>query len=201
MSTPATAPAPGRLATVPNLISVVRLCCLPLYLWLLFGRDSRVAAALLLGGLGATDWVDGWIARRFHQVSDIGKILDPTADRLLFLVGVGAMIVDGSVPAWFAWAVLAREALVSVVLVALSLAGMERFDVSWWGKAGTLCLMFSFPMFLMSAGVSGAAATAWEAAAWAFGLPGLAFSYYAAYGYVPRMRASLAAGRRRRGAS
>jgi cardiolipin synthase (CMP-forming) len=201
MSTPTVAaPTPGRVVTVPNVISVIRLCCLPLFLWLLFGRDSRVSAALLLGGLGATDWIDGWIARRYGQVSELGKVLDPTADRLLFLVGVGAMIVDGSVPAWFAWAVLLREAVVSVVLVVLWFAGMKRFDVSRWGKAGTFALMFSFPMFLMAAGVHGTAATAWRTAAWAFGLPGLALSYYAAWGYVPQMQASLAAGRRERAA-
>jgi cardiolipin synthase (CMP-forming) len=202
MSTPAVAaPPPGRLLTVPNVISVVRLCCLPLYLWLLFGRDSRVSAALLLGALGATDWVDGWIARRYGQVSELGKVLDPTADRLLFLVGVGAMIVDGAVPVWFAWVVLVREGLVSIVLVVLWFAGMKRFDVSWWGKAGTFGLMFAFPMFLMAAGVHGAAATGWRTAAWIFGIPALAASYYAAWAYVPQMRASLAAGRRERSVS
>jgi len=198
MSAPTVAPTPGRVVTVPNLISVVRLCCLPLYLWLLFGRDSRVSAALLLAFLGATDWVDGWIARRYGQVSELGKVLDPTADRLLFLVGVGAMIVDGAVPLWFAWAVLVREALVSVVLVVLYLAGMKRFDVSWYGKAGTFGLMFAFPMFLLASGLHGHAAVAWNVAGWLCGLPALAFSYYAAYGYVPQMRASLAAGRRER---
>ena len=190
--------APGRVVTVPNIISVARLCCLPLYLWLLFGRDSRVAAALLLAFLGATDWVDGWIARRYGQVSELGKVLDPTADRLLFLVGVGAMVVNGAVPLWFAWAVLVREALVSVVLVALWLVGMKRFDVSWSGKAGTFGLMFAFPMFLLSAGLHGSAATGWRLTAWVCGLPALVFSYYAAYGYVPQMRASLRAGRRER---
>lgn len=190
--------APRRLLTIPNVISVVRLCCLPVYLWLLFGRDSRVGAALLLGGLGATDWVDGYIARRWNQVSELGKVLDPTADRLLFLVGVGAMIIDGSVPLWFAWVVLAREALVSILLVSLTLMGMKRFDVSWWGKSGTFGLMFAFPMFLLASGLHGTAQDAWRIAAWAFGLPGLAFSYYAAALYVPQMRASLAAGRAER---
>ena len=101
----------GGLWTAPNLITVVRLCCLPLFLYLLFGRDNRVAAGLLLGGLGATDWVDGWVARRFNQVSEIGKVLDPAADRILFVVGVGAIIIDGSAPLWFSILVVAREAV------------------------------------------------------------------------------------------
>jgi len=89
------------VATVPNLITLLRLCCLPVFLWLLLGRDDRAAAAWLLGGLGATDWVDGWVARRFDQVSEFGKMFDPTADRLLFLVAIVAILVDGSAPAWF----------------------------------------------------------------------------------------------------
>ena len=72
---------------------------MPLFLWLLFGRDNRLAAAWLLAVLGATDWVDGYIARRFNQVSTLGKVLDPTADRLLLAVGVISILVYGSVPA------------------------------------------------------------------------------------------------------
>ena len=99
----------GGLWTAPNLITVVRLCCLPLFLYLLFGRDNRVAAGLLLGGLGATDWVDGWVARRFNQVSEFGKMFDPTADRLLFIVGVAGIIIDRAAPLWFCWLVVGRN--------------------------------------------------------------------------------------------
>jgi cardiolipin synthase len=188
----------NRVLTIPNVISVVRLCCLPVYLWLLFGRDSRVLAASLLAVLGATDWVDGYIARHFGQVSELGKVLDPTADRLLFLVGVGAMIIDHSVPGWFAWTVLAREALVGGALVILTLFGMKRFDVTWFGKAGTFWLMFAFPMFLVSHGVHGTASSLWIAAAWIAGIPGLLLSIVAAVTYIPLMRKNLADGRRER---
>src|SRR5262245_17034479 len=85
------------LWTVPNLISVVRLLCIPLFCWLLFD-DQDTAAFVVLAVLGATDWVDGWIARRFDQGSTIGKILDPTADRLLLIVAALALIIDGVVP-------------------------------------------------------------------------------------------------------
>ena len=91
-------PATNRVLTVPNVITVVRLCCIPVFLWLLFGLENRYAAAVLLGVLGATDWVDGYVARRYDQVSELGKVLDPTADRLLFIVCVGGIIVDGSAP-------------------------------------------------------------------------------------------------------
>src|SRR3954471_3299295 len=97
----AESPGDDRWLTIPNVITVIRLLCLPLFLYLLFGRENRAAAASLLGILGATDWVDGYVARHFHQVSELGKILDPVADRLLFFVGITAIVVDGSCPLWF----------------------------------------------------------------------------------------------------
>jgi cardiolipin synthase (CMP-forming) len=179
---------------VPNVVTIVRLLCLPVFLWLLFGKDEAVAAALLLGALGATDFVDGYVARHFNQVSDLGKVLDPTADRLLFIVGVGGIMIYGAAPLWFSLLVLVRELLVGGALVVLTLLGMKRFDVSWWGKAGTLALMVSFPAFLLAdadIGVSGFM----RVAAWAFGLPGVVLSYYAAITYIPLMRRNLAEGR------
>ena len=126
-----------RILTIPNVITVVRLACLPVFLWLLFARENRVAAAALLGVLGATDFLDGYIARHFNQVSTVGKVLDPVADRLLFIVGVGAIVIDGSVPVWFAVVVLVREVLVAGATLVLAAMGARRIDVTWWGKAGT----------------------------------------------------------------
>ncbi len=183
-----------RLLTVPNLITGVRLACLPLYLYLLFGRENRAAAALLLAGLGATDWVDGYVARRFDQVSTFGKILDPVADRLLFFVGIGAILVDGAAPFWFSVAVLAREVVVSIAVLALASLGARRIDVTWWGKAGTFCLMFAFPAFLAGASTL-AIADLFTVVGWGFGIPGLVLSYYAAFLYIPLGLAALREGR------
>ena len=91
----------GRVLTAPNLITLVRLLCIPLFLWLLFGAHRQTAAAVLLAVLGATDWVDGYVARRFHQVSTVGKVLDPAADRLLVGTAVIAIMIHGAVPIWF----------------------------------------------------------------------------------------------------
>jgi cardiolipin synthase (CMP-forming) len=187
-------PGTDRILTIPNLISVARLACLPIFLWLLFGRDNRVAAAGLLLVLGATDFLDGYIARHFNQVSTVGKVLDPVADRLLFLVGVIAIIIDGSVPVWFAALVLIREGVVAIGTLTVAAMGGRRIDVTWWGKAGTFALMISFPMFLLANSDIGWAAFA-EVLAWGFGLPGLVLSYYAAARYVPLARRALAADR------
>ena len=189
-----------RILTLPNLISLIRLSCLPVFLWLLFGRDDRASAAWLLAALGATDWIDGYIARHWHQISTVGKILDPTADRLLFFVGVGGILADGSVPAWFAVMVLAREVTVGAVTVLLAVLGARRIDVTWFGKAGTFGLMMAFPFFLASHSTLGWHDTA-RVLAWVTGIPGLVLSYIAWGLYVPIGLRALREGRAARAAA
>lgn len=181
--------------TIPNLFTLARLLCLPLFVWLLFGLPSRQAAAWLLGGLGATDWVDGYLARRLGQTSEFGKKFDPTVDRLLFVVATVAIIVNDAIPLWFAVAVLVREIAVgSAVAIATLVYDMPRFDVMWWGKTATFLLMFAVPGFLMAES-SVPAAGAFEVAAWAFAIPGLVLSYYTAFAYIPLIRAGVRAAR------
>jgi cardiolipin synthase len=183
-----------RILTIPNVISLIRLLCLPVFVWLMFGRHSRAGAAGLLAGLGATDWVDGYIARHFHQVSKLGKILDPVADRLLFFVGVGCILIDGSCPAWFAIAVLVRETLVAAATIGLAAMGARRIDVTWFGKAGTFGLMFAFPFFLTSHSTVGWHPLAgWLA--WVAAIPAIIFSYTAMAMYVPLGLKALREGR------
>jgi cardiolipin synthase len=142
--------------------------------------------------------VDGWIARRFDQVSDVGKLLDPIADRLLLVVALAAMLVDGSIPTWFAVTVLVREVLIGLVGLVLLAMGARRIDVTWWGKTGTFALLWAVPFFL--AGESTAFAhEAFAIGAWVFGLPGLVISWAAGWSYIPAARAVLAERRSRGG--
>ncbi len=187
-----------QLLTWPNLITLVRLLCIPLFLWLLFARDNRAAAAWLLALLGSTDWVDGWIARRFDQTSDFGAAFDPTVDRLLFLVTVPSLMIDGSIPMVVAVAVLAREAILAILVPLATSRGMSRIEVTREGKTGTFFLMFAFPMFLgANSTLSYAPVLRWLA--WIFVVPGLAYSWYAmGVQYLPKIAAALrpsAAGR------
>lgn len=179
--------------TVPNLITFGRLLCIPVFLWLLFGRENRAAAAWLLAVLGSTDWVDGWFARRFDQATELGALFDPTVDRLLFLVAVPSLIIDGSIPLIIAVLTVVREALVAVAALGLAALNAPRFPVTWEGKTGTFLLLFAFPMFLgAESTLSYAPILAWLA--WLFVVPGLGYSWYSAlFQYVPAGRRSLAA--------
>lgn len=183
-----------RILTLPNLITVVRLCTLPVFVYLLFGADDRWAAGWVLFAIGSTDWLDGYLARRLGQVSTVGKVLDPVADRLLFFVGVGSIIIDGSVPLWFAVAVLVREVAVAVGTLCLAAMGATRIDVTWFGKAATFLLMGAFPAFLVGASDHDTA-DFFRALAWAVGIPGLVLAYWSALLYVPLGRKALAEGR------
>src|SRR5689334_19518646 len=185
----------GRVVTIPNVISVVRLACIPVFVWLLFGADDAVAAFLLLTFLGCTDWVDGYIARRFDQGSELGKVLDPTADRLLLLVAVVALMVDGSVPVVVGVLVLVREAVVGGATLLLALAGARRIDVLWVGKAGTLAIMVAFPSLLLAHHTYATWHVVGLVVGWGFMIPGLVLSYYAAANYVPLARRALREGK------
>jgi cardiolipin synthase len=190
--------APTRnFLTVPNLITAARLACLPVFLWLLFGRDDHAQAAVLLGVLGMSDWVDGWVARRFNQRSSFGALFDPATDRILFIVGTGAVLASGAIPPWFAVAIIARETVVSAVMVIATLFGMRRFDVSLLGKRYTFLLMMAVPLLLLGSS-DHVTASAAEIIGWVLGVPGLILCYYTAFAYIPKIRENLIIGRGQR---
>lgn len=196
-----------RLLTAPNLITLVRLVCIPVFLWLLFARENRLAAAALLATLGATDWVDGYVARRFGQVSNFGKMFDPTVDRLLMIVGIAAIMIDQlPIPYFqvFAWIVVVREVVLSIFVASTVLMGARRMDVTWVGKCGTFAMMTAFPAFLASADTSLAGTTAETVLlviAWGAAIPGLICSMIAFVGYFPEGMRALREGRAMRDAA
>lgn len=181
----------SQLLTWPNLVTLLRLFAIPVFVYLLFGRHNRAAAAWLLGALGSTDWVDGWLARRFDQATELGAMFDPVVDRLLFFVAIPSLIVDHSVPLAFALVLLAREALVALMAVVVKGSGAPRLVVTWEGKTGTFLMMFALPMFLgHRSTLSYAPLLGWLA--WLFALPGLGYSWWSALvQYLPAARRSL----------
>jgi cardiolipin synthase len=180
-----------RILTLPNAITTARLAAIPVFVWLLFGKGDRAGAAILLAVLGSTDWVDGFVARRYDQVTELGKVLDPLADRLLLGVAVVSILIDGSVPLIVAVLALVRESIVAVAALVLAAMGVRRIDVTLLGKASTFCLMASFPLFLASASTLSWADVA-EVLAWAVVVPGLVLSYVSAAAYIPLAKRALA---------
>ncbi|HWS37847.1 MAG TPA: CDP-alcohol phosphatidyltransferase family protein [Actinoplanes sp.] len=172
-------PAPSiessnRIWTLPNAISFVRLLGVPLFLWLLLGVEQDVAAVVVLAIGGSTDWVDGYIARRMNSVSRLGELLDPFADRLYIVATLIGFTVREVVPLWLTGALLAREAVLGVVLLVLRRRGYGPPPVHYVGKTGTFLLLAAFPIILLSHAVPAvqwwAVPVGWGLAWWALGL-------------------------------
>lgn len=135
--------------TLPNALSVLRLAGVPVFLWLLLGPQADLLALLVLVLSGATDWLDGKLARWLNQYSRLGVLLDPGADRLYIVATLVAFVLRGVVPWWAAAALIARDVLLTVCLPVLRYHGFEPPDVHYLGKAATFCLMYAFPLLLL----------------------------------------------------
>ncbi|GAA2711868.1 CDP-alcohol phosphatidyltransferase family protein [Micromonospora olivasterospora] len=195
---PGAAPSGDRVLTLPNLISFVRLLGVPLFLYLLLVAHADVAAVVVLAIGGTTDWVDGWIARRLRQVSRLGELLDPLADRLYILATLLAFTAREVVPWQFTAALLARELLLLGSLGVLRRHGYGPPPVHYVGKTATFLLLAAFPTLLLAHATTAVTATAAGAVGWGLAWWGLVL-YWAAGGlYVVQaarlVRAARAAG-------
>lgn len=184
-----------RLLTLPNVITTSRLLLVPIFIWLVASADEPAWAAVLLAVMGATDWVDGQVARRTGQVSELGKILDPAADRLVLMISIVTIVVaTDAVPPAIWVPVMIREPIMFIAVPVLALMGANRIDVTWYGKAGTFALMCCFPALLY--GTSDAPlADLMEVVGYVTGVVGVVLSYYAAFLYLPMARRALREGR------
>lgn len=133
--------------TLPNLITIFRFLGVPLFVWYIVQKDYGPAVITLVI-LGSTDWVDGYIARRFNQVSAVGKWLDPVADRTALIVIAITFVVDGIAPAWLVWSIVVPDAV--LILNALILfRGPLNLPVTLIGKIRTGLLLIGSPMLLL----------------------------------------------------
>jgi len=173
----------GEILTVPNLVSFVRLLGVPLFLYLLLVPHADVAAIVVLAIGGTSDWIDGYLARRLGQVSRLGELLDPLADRLYIFATLIALTVRDVLPWWFTIALVAREAFLGVLLLLLRRRGYGPPAVHYVGKSATFILLVAFPVLLL-AHVLGQPYGWWYAAGWGLALWGLALYWIAAVFYV-----------------
>jgi len=177
------------ILTIPNIISIIRLLLVPVFIWLV-AIDEIGWAGILLGFIGATDWIDGYLARRLNQVSEVGKFLDPLADRLAVIVAVIVGLIADVLPAWFAWALIVREVAVGIGAIYGWSRGVTKLDVRWLGKTATLLLYFSITFFYVGVGFDVDWIT-WLG--YGFGIPGLVLYYVVGVQYVGDMQQAIAA--------
>lgn len=187
-----------RVLTIPNLISFARILGVGWFLWLLLVEENVVGSATLLLVIGSTDWIDGYLARRLDQVSELGRKLDPIADRFALVAAVvaGAIAeVDGVaiLPLWLVVGLIAREAVMSIAVLVLLRRTGESIHVRWLGKLATFLLYGAVPSLYLGAALTGEWGTVFRWAGLVAGAVGLVLYVWVAIGYLVEIRARLRA--------
>lgn len=176
-----------RVVTIPNLLSLLRLLGVPVFLWLVLVEHADGWAVILLAVSGFTDYLDGVLARRWKQISRVGQLLDPVADRLYVISTVVALTIRDIVPLWFAVALIGRDVLMVLFVPFLRRLGLQALPVHFLGKAGTFCLLYALPLLLLGDGESTLALLA-RVFGWAFGLWGFVLYWWAGVLYFLQLR-------------
>ena len=182
--------AANRVLTIPNLVSFVRLLAVGLFWWVLLVQDDIALAAWLVFTIGWTDWIDGYLARRLDQVSELGKVLDPVADRLMIASAVIGGLIVGVVPVVVGVLLIVRELLVGLLALYLAARGGGTIEVRYYGKLATFLLYGAIPGFYLAA--AGFLDWLLLPAAWVGAVIGLALYWYVALLYLGDTRRRLA---------
>ncbi len=175
----------AQLRTIPNLLSVLRLALVPVFLYLIL-TDQPLLAFLVLAVASFTDWLDGYLARRLNQITRLGALLDPAADRLYIFATLIGLAVTGAIPVWLPVVIIGRDALLTFTIPVLASRSYGPLPVHFAGKAGTFALLYAFPLLLL--------ADWWTSAsfiilpiAWAFAIWGVGLYWYAGYLYLKQV--------------
>jgi cardiolipin synthase (CMP-forming) len=172
-----------RILTLPNVLSLLRLAGVPLVLWLILGPQADGLAVLVLALGGFTDWLDGYLARAWHQTSRLGQMLDPIADRLYILAVLIGLALREVVPWWLVVIVVGRDVVIAPLVPILKTRGFSSLPVHFLGKVATFCLLYAFPLVLLGSGEQGWLQLAWVLG-WAFAIWGTVLYWYAGGLYV-----------------
>ena len=175
-----------RVLTLPNALSAARLLGVPLFLWLILNGHDGLAVLLLMAS-GVTDWLDGKIARAWGQMSRVGQLLDPAADRLYILAAMVGLTVRGVVPLWLTLGLVGRDLVLGCFLPVLRRHGYGPLPVHFLGKAATFNLLSGFPLVLLGDGTGLLSQVAF-AFGWAFVIWGTALYWWAGVLYVTQVR-------------
>ncbi len=164
----------SRVWTVPNALSFLRLALVPVFLvFIVLGEDVLALAVLVFSSL--SDYLDGVIARRFDQVTRLGQLLDPAADRLFIFAALIGLAVRGIVPFWLAAVIIGRDLVLLVLGIILANYGYGPLPVHHLGKVATFCLFYGIPILMIG--------QAFPDAAWLTNPLGWAFAIWGAFLY------------------
>ena len=180
-----------RVLTVPNALSLLRLAGVPLFLWLLLGPQKDLLAVLLLAVSGATDWLDGKLARWLDQSSKLGAVLDPVVDRLYTLATLAAFGLRDIVPWWVVGVLVGRDVVLATCLPVLRRYGYGPLEVHYLGKAATLNLLYAFPLLLLAEAATGTLGDVARPLAYAFTAWGAALYVWSAVLYLVQVIAAV----------
>ncbi|MDR0283502.1 MAG: CDP-alcohol phosphatidyltransferase family protein [Propionibacteriaceae bacterium] len=172
-----------RVWTVPNVLSFIRLAGIPVFLWFLLGAKLDGVAVAVLAVSGVTDFLDGYFARKWRQVSRLGQVLDPIADRSYILAIIIGLAVRGILPWALVIVLVARDVMLATLIPALRARGYSSLPVHFLGKIATFCLLYAFP-FVLLGGLSFGAAPVFAVFGWAVVLWGTVFYWWAAILYM-----------------
>lgn len=178
-----TAITSDRIVTVPNVLSFIRILGVPFFVWLILVPQADGWAFVVLAASSVTDWLDGKIARATGQITRLGQLLDPIADRLYIAAAIIAFAIRGLIPWWLLVVLLARDLVMAVVVLRLKRRGVIGLPVHFLGKAATFCLLIGFPALLLT-GSDGWFGTVALVIGWAFILWGTVLYWYAAVLYI-----------------
>ncbi len=139
----------NAILTIPNIITIVRFLGTPLFVWLVLARDEYGWGVFVLAMMGCTDWIDGYVARKLNQTSQLGRLMDPLADRVALVAVIITLVLAGIMPLWMLLLMLIPD----VVLLAVTLyffRGDAGLKVTLLGKTRTAALMVGTPLLLLA---------------------------------------------------
>lgn len=180
---PATSYDTDKVLTLPNILSLVRLAGVPLFLWLLLFPHADAWAVVVLAASGATDFLDGYLARSRHEVSRLGQLLDPIADRTYIaatLLGLGLREI---IPWWLVALLVARDVCLFLLIPILRTRGYSSLPVHFIGKAATFFLLYAFPSILLGE-IAWPPAMVFRVLGWALVIWGSALYWWAGLLYL-----------------
>jgi len=175
----------NKNVNIPNALSVLRLLGIPVFIYFALVNEQDVLAIFILMIAGATDYLDGKIARAWDQTSKMGALLDPAADRIYILATLIVLFLRDAIPLWIIVALIGRDAVLAVVTLMMKTRNIELMEVTFLGKAATFNLLYAFPLLLLATH-SGLMAQVAFTSGWAFTSWGIVLYLFSGFTYFQK---------------